>query len=222
VIAGGLIAVLLAAGTWALLELAKQSAVLDVSLTSESPVVIPEEEPEESPTFTPSFFDDFGDGIDPVWAVHYGDPFIENGRLTSNVGAGIAAGDISWSNYQIEFDVDTTQTDCSFTDSSDSLGIRVDTFDSAFWFVFTSCESAWSLYPGGIFQGVENLIPDTRIEFPGGVKHITVTAEGPKLAAYEDRRLLSSIEDANLAAGGIFLQLEAGTFYDSFRVTLLP
>src|ERR1044071_2557441 len=75
-------------------------APLDAEGTSEA-LDIPESIPEEDApgTPTPSFLDDFDDGLDPVWTVHYGDPFVVDGRLTSNVGAGIAAGDASWRNY---------------------------------------------------------------------------------------------------------------------------
>lgn len=189
-----------------------------------SPQEIPEEVPEEEAphTPTPGFRDDFDDGLDPVWAVHYGDPFIENGQLTSNVGAGIAAGDTSWENYQIDFDVDASAVGCAFVDASNSVGVRVTDFDHAYWFVFTSCEAGWSSFPGGIYQGELNLFPDTQIKLSTEKKHITIKVEETRISAYENGSLLSSINDLTFRTGGIFLQIEAQTLYDNFEVVLLP
>ena len=187
--------------------------------TMEIPQAIPENEPG---TPTPSFLDDFEDGLDPVWAIHYGDPFIVNGRLTSNIGAGIAAGDVTWRNYRVDFYVDATQSDCAFSESSNSIGVRVADFDHAYWFVLTSCEAGWSLFPGGVLRGEVNMFPDTRVGAANEAKHITIRVEDTEMSVLEDGLPLSSIEDSSFETGGVFLQLEAGTFYDNFEVTLLP
>jgi hypothetical protein len=220
---GGFIIILFlfAVGTWFLLDLQREpSAPVDPENNVDAPPVPLEEE--ELWTPTPSFFDDFDDGIDPVWAVHYGDPFTVDGQLTSSVGAGLAAGDTTWKNYEIEFDVDVREADCGFTDSSNSVGLRVTNFDRAYWFVFTSCESAWSFYPGAVFQGAENLFAETRHEVAAGPKHIRINVEGTTMSAYENGALVSSIEDTSYQAGGMFLQVDAQALYDNFRVTLMP
>lgn len=188
--------------------------------TSDAPVGIPE--PEAPTTPTPGFVDNFDNGLDAVWTVIYGDPLIANGQLTSNGGAGITAGDPSWENYQIDFDVDATQVDCTFLDSSNSVGIRVTDFDHAYWFVFTSCTAAWSLLAGGENLGVLSLIPDTKVDALNKAKHITIQVDETKMSAFENGLLLTSIIDSRFHAGGIFLQIEAQTFYDNFKVTLLP
>ena len=200
-------------------------APVDAEGTREAPALdIPEAIPEEDApgTPTPNFLDDFDDGLDPVWTVHYGDPFVVDGRLTSNVGAGIAAGDASWRNYRVDFCVDTTQSDFAFTESSNSIGVRAADFDHAYWFVFTSCEAGWSLFPGGVLRGEVSLFPNTRVDFSREVKHITIDVKDNEMSVYDNGLLLSSIEDSSFEVGGIFVQLEARTFYDNFQVTLLP
>ena len=227
-LAGGLIAILLllVIGGWYLLGFGRpagapidQEGAINTPLM-EFPEAIPD--PEVPGTPTPSFLDDFEDGLDPVWTVHYGDPLIVNGRLTSNVGAGIAAGDSSWRNYRVDFNVDATQTDCTFAESSNSIAVRAADFDHAYWFVFTSCEAGWSLFPGGVLRGDVNMFPDTRVSSANEAKHITIKVEDTEMSVYEDGLLLSSIDDPSFEAGGVFLQLEAQTFYDNFEVTLLP
>jgi hypothetical protein len=190
----------------------------------ETPGGVPEGVPEEDApgTPTPSFMDDFEDGLGPVWTVHYGDPFISQGQLTSNVGAGLAAGDSSWENYQIDFDVDTTQIGCSFVDTSNSVGVRVTDFDHAYWFVFNDCHAGWSLFAGGVSQGVPALLPDTTVDVAQGIKHITIKVDEAQISAYQEGTLLSSITDSRFRTGGIFLQVEAQTLFDNFRVTLSP
>jgi hypothetical protein len=190
------------------------------TMAEESPRETPEAVPEQDApgTPTPGFMDDFDNGLDPVWVMLYGDPFIVNGQLTSNIGAGIAAGDASWENYQIDFDVDTSQLDCSFVDTSNSVGVRAKDFDHAYWFVFTNCSAAWSLFAGG----VPDLLPDTAVNTSQEARHITMKVEETKMSAYENGSLISSIIDSRLRTGGIFLQIEARTFYDNFQVTLLP
>lgn len=225
---GGSIAILLllVIGGWYLFGLrrpAGTSVDLEGAINTppmEIPEVIPENEAPGTPT--PSFLDDFDDGLDPVWTIHYGDPLIVNGRLTSNVGAGIAAGDSSWRNYRVDFQVDATQIDCTFTESSNSIGVRAADFDHAYWFVFTSCEAGWSLFPGGVLRGDVSMFPDTRVSTANEAKHITIKVEDTEMSVYDNGLLLSSIEDSSFETGGIFLQLEAQTFYDNFQVTLLP
>ena len=237
---GGLIVflLLLAAGSWYFFDLRKQSLPAAIAGTrtdspangsveteaTESPQEIPEGVPEEDAPGTPvpGFTDNFDDGLDPVWSVTYGHPVITNGQLTSNIGTGIAAGDASWENYQIDFDVDTSQVDCRFVDTSNSVGVRVVDFDHAYWFVFTGCEAAWSLFTGGIDQGVPNLFPDTMVNTSKAAKHVTIKVEETKMSAYENGSLISSIMDSKFQTGGIFLQVEAQTLFDNFNVTLLP
>lgn len=192
--------------------------------TVESPQEIPEQVPEEDApkTPTPGFVDDFDKGLDPVWTVMFGDPFIINGQLTSNIGAGISAGDSSWRNYQVDFDVDTTHLDCAFVDTSNSIGVRTTDFDHAYWFVFDGCEAAWSFFAGGVNGGALSLFPDTRINTSKETKHFTIKVEETRMSGYENGSLLSSIVDSRFQTGGLFLQIEAQTFYDNFRVTLLP
>jgi hypothetical protein len=224
---------LLAAAGWYLFNLGKQSnpaviAVTRDSLTKgfmengaeETPLEIPEGIPEEDApgTRTPSFTDNFDDGLAPVWSVIYGQPLIADGQLTSKIGAGIAAGDASWENYQIDFDVDTSQVDCSFVDTSNSIGVRVTDYDHAYWFVFTNCNAAWSLFAGG----VPDLLPNTMVNTSKETKHISIKVDETKMSAYEDGTLLSSITDTRFHTGGIFLQVETQTYYDNFQVNLLP
>ncbi len=200
-------------------------APVDAEGTREAPSLqIPKSIPEEDApgTPTPSFVDDFDDGLDPVWTVHYGDPFVVDGRLTSNIGAEIAAGDASWRNYRVDFSVDPTQIDCAFAESSNSIGVRAADFDHAYWFVFTSCEAGWSLFPGGVLRGEVSLFPNTRVDFSREVKHITINVKDNEMSAYDNGLQLSSIKNSSFEAGGIFVQLEAQTFYDNFQVTLLP
>ena len=180
----------------------------------------PEDEAPGTPTA--SFTDDFENGLAPDWTVHFGDAIIEDGRLTSHVGAGLAAGDPSWENYQIEFDVDTSQNDCSFVDTSNSVGVRVQDFDHAYWFVFNGCETAWSWFAGGVQDGTLNLLPDTTVKTKNAQKHVTIQVDGNKMSADENGTLLSAIIDSQWRTGGIFLQVEAQTYYDNFQVTLLP
>lgn len=191
---------------------------------TESPQEIPEGMPEEDAPGTPvpGFTDDFDDGLDPVWNVIYGQPVLTNGQLTSKIDTGITAGDASWENYQIDFDVDTSQTDCPFVDSSNSVGVRVSDFDHAYWFVFTGCEAAWSSFAGGVNEGAPNLFPDTTVNTSKGKKHITIKVDETKMSAYENGSQLSSIIDSKFHTGGIFLQVEAQTLFDNFKVTLLP
>ena len=173
-------------------------------------------------TQTPGFIDDFENGLASVWTVHFGDPIAQEGRLTSHVGAGLAAGDPSWKNYQVEFDVDTGQNDCSFTDTSNSVGVRVQDFDHAYWFVFNGCEAAWSLFAGGVQDGALNVLPDTTVKTKNAQTHITIRVDANKMSAYENGTLISSIIDSQWRTGGVFLQVEAQTFYDNFQVSLLP
>jgi len=189
-----------------------------------SPQEIPEGVPEaEAPgTPVPGFTDTFDNRLDPAWSVIYGQPVITKGQLTSNIDTGLAAGDAAWENYQIDFDVDTSQTDCPFVDSSNSVGVRVRDFDHAYWFVFSGCEAAWSSFAGGVNEGAPNLFPDTTVKTSKGTKHITIKVEETKMSAYENGARLSAIIDSKLRAGGIFLQVEAQTYYDNFQVTLLP
>jgi len=236
----GIFLFLVAASTTYLLSVRGQpgSPLVDVT-TTDSPVRVTssieteaEEPPQEIPeqvseedapkTPTPGFMDDFDNGLDPVWTVIFGDPFIINGQLTSNVGAGISAGDSSWRNYQIDFDVDTTHLNCAFVDTSNSVGVRTTDFDHAYWFVFDGCEAAWSFFAGGLNQGVVSLFPDTRVNTSKATKHITIKVEETKMSGYENGSFLSSIVDSRFQTGGLFLQIETQTFYDNFSVTLLP
>jgi len=189
-------------------------------LPQETPEGVPEEDAPGTPV--PGFTDNFDNGLNPAWTVLYGDALISGGQLTSKLGAGIAAGDSSWENYQIDFDVDTSQVACPFVDTSNSVGVRVKDFDHAYWFVFTNCNAAWSLFPGGVDQGASSLFPDTTVTTPKGKKHITLKVEETKMSAYEDDSRLSAIIDTNFRTGGIFLQVEAQTYYDNFQITLLP
>jgi hypothetical protein len=181
---------------------------------------VPEDDAPGTPV--PGFTDSFDEGLDPVWSVIYGHPEITKGQLTAKIGTGIAAGDASWENYQIDFDVDTSQIDCPFVDSSNSIGVRVRDFDHAYWFVFTGCEAAWSMFAGGVNEGVPNLFPDTTVKTSKGTKHITIKVDETQMSAYENGALLSAIIDSTLRTGGIFLQVETQTLYDNFQVTLLP
>ena len=187
--------------------------------TDTSPVGIPEQEAPTTPT--PGFVDDFENSLSAVWTVIFGDPVVKDGQLTSSVGAGIAAGDPSWENYQIDFDVDATQADCGFTDSSNSIGVRVEDFDHAYWFAFTSCNAMWSLLAGGADPENNGLFAGTRVDFLNKAKHITIQVDETKISAFENGSLLTSINDSKFQTGGIFLQIEAQTFYDNFKVTLL-
>ena len=229
---------LLAVGGWYFFDFGKRSIPAASSGTrtdspangsvgtevEESPQEIPEGVPEEEAPGTPvpGFRDNFDNRLDPVWSVIYGQPVITNGQLTSNIDTGIAAGDASWENYQIDFDVDTSQTDCPFVDSSNSVGVRVSDFDHAYWFVFTGCEAAWSSFAGGVNKGAPNLFPDTTVNTSKGKKHITIKVDETQMSAYENGSQLSSIIDSKFHTGGIFLQVEAQTLFDNFKVTLLP
>ena len=224
---------LLAIGGWYLFNSGRQSSSAPTptpmgrpieTKVDEGPFEVPEGAPESGAphTPTPGFADDFENGLDPVWSIIYGDPLVANGQLTSNVGAGIAAGDSSWRNYQIDFDVDTTQIGCAFVDTSNSVGVRVTDFDHAYWFVFTDCNAAWSVFAGGVKQGVVSLFPNTKVNTSKGTKHITIKVEGTKMSGYENGSFLSSITDSKFQTGSIFLQIEAQTLYDNFKVTLLP
>jgi hypothetical protein len=237
---GGLIVfiLLLAVGSWYFFDLRKQSIPAAIAETrtdspangyveteaQESPQEIPEGVPEQDAPGTPvpGFTDSFDAGLDPVWSVIYGHPVLTNSQLTSNISTGLAAGDASWENYQIDFDVHTSQVDCPFVDTSNSVGVRLTDFDHAYWFVFTGCEAAWSLFAGGIDQGVPNLFPDTTVNTSKAAKHITIKVEETKMSAYENGSLISSIMDSKFQTGGIFLQVEAQTLFDNFNVTLLP
>jgi hypothetical protein len=237
---GGLIVfiLLLAVGSGYVLGSGKRSLPMPIAVTitdspsnglaeteaTESPQEIPEGVPEEDAPGTPvpGFTDNFDDGLDPVWNVIYGQPVLTNGQLTSKIDTGIAAGDASWENYQIDVDVDTSQTDCPFVDSSNSVGVRVSDFDHAYWFVFTGCEAAWSSFAGGVNEGAPNLFPDTTVNTSKGKKHITIKVDETKMSAYENGSQLSSIIDSKFHTGGIFLQVEAQTLFDNFKVTLLP
>jgi hypothetical protein len=237
---GGLIVfiLLLAVGSGYILGSGKRSRSTAIAVTrtdspvhgpveteaTESPQEIPEGVPENDAPGTPvpGFTDNFDDGLDPVWSVIYGQPVVANGQLTSNIDTGIAAGDASWENYQIDFDVDTAQIDCPFVDSSNSVGVRVTDFDHAYWFVFTGCQAAWSPFAGGVSEGVPNVFPDTTVNASKGKKHITINVDETKMSAYENGTLRSAIIDSKLQTGGMFLQVEAQTFYDNFKVTLLP
>ena len=239
-LAGGLLVLLLllAGASWFFFDLREPSGPAAVPGTStnfpahgtveteaqESPHEIPEGVPEEDAPGTPApgFTDNFAVALDPAWSVIYGYPMITNGQLTANIGSGIAAGDAAWENYQIDFDVDTSQIDCPFMDSSNSLGVRVRDFDHAYWFVFTGCEAAWSRFAGGVNEGAPNLFPDTTVKTSKGTKHITIKVDEMKMSAYVNGSLLSAIMDSTLRTGGIFLQVEAQTLYDNFQVTLLP
>lgn len=194
----------------------------DVATASESPEAEGAPEQDAPGTPSPGFTDDFSDALGLDWTVHYGDAIIDNGRLTSHVGAGLAAGDPSWKNYQIEFDVDTSQNNCRFVDTSNSVGVRVQDFDHAYWFVFNNCETAWSLFAGGDQDGTLNLLPDTTVKTKNAQKHMKIKVDGNKMSAYENGILLSAIIDPQWKTGGIFLQVEAQTYYDNFQVTLLP
>jgi len=229
--AAGLILFLILLAGWYLFAGGKQSSPVRISDptqteageppqdTSEGvPEGVPEEDAPGTPT--PSFVDDFEDGLDSVWTVHYGDPFTSQGKLTSSVGAGLAVGDSSWENYQVDFDVDTTQVRCSFADTSNSVGVRVADFDHAYWFVFNDCNAGWSLFAGGVSQGSLALFPDTTVDLVRGVKHITIKVDETQMSAYQNGTLLSSITDSRFRTGGIFLQVEAQTLFDNFRVTL--
>jgi len=235
--AAGLILFLILLAGWYLFAGGKQSDLVNTSHSTETPAHesseteagespggVPEGVPEEDApgTPTPSFVDDFEDGLDSVWTVHYGDPFTLQGKLTSKVGAGLAAGDSSWENYQVDFDADTTQVGCSFVDTSNSVGVRVTDFDHAYWFVFNNCNAGWSLFAGGVSQGIPTLFPETTVDLVPGVKHITIKVDEAQISAYQEGTLLSSITDSRFRTGGIFLQVEAQTLFDNFRVTLLP
>lgn len=228
-----LLILLLAGGGWYLFRLGKQSNPAVIAGTTDSlangsmeteaeetPLEIPEGVPEEDApgTPTPAFTDNFDEGLAPVWSVIYGQPLITDGQLTSKIGAGIAAGDASWENYQIDFDVDTSRIDCSFVDTSNSVGVRVTDYDHAYWFAFTNCSSAWSLFAGGF----PDLFPETLMNSSKETKHMTIRVDEMKMSAYEDGTLLSSITDARFHTGGIFLQIEAETYYDNFQADLLP
>jgi hypothetical protein len=220
-LAGGstLVVLILIVGGWYFFHLGRPSTlVVSMGTTAEESLAEGVAEENAPGTPSPGFADGFDHGLGSDWTVHYGDPFIVDGRLTSRVGAGIAAGDPSWENYQIEFDVDTSQVDCSFVDTSNSVGVRVMDFDHAYWFVFTNCNSAWSLFVGGL----PDLLPDTAVNTSNDVKHFALKVDGMKMAAYENGSLISSITDTRFRTGGIFLQIEAQTYYDNFEVTLLP
>jgi hypothetical protein len=209
------------------LEPAVNSVAANAPATESSgnePEEIPEAVPEEDApgTPTPGFTDPFESGLAPVWNVIYGHPLFQEGRLTSDIGVGLAAGDPSWENYQIEFDVDTSQLACGFTESSNAVGVRVKDFDDAYWFVFTGCESAWSAFAGGVKDGAPNQFPGTLTESSKGEKHITIKVDETKMSAYENGVLISSLTDPELRMGGIFVQVEAQTYYDNFQVILLP
>jgi hypothetical protein len=226
---------LFAVGGWYLFHMGKasslpiaQTATLDTSTevnieTNIAPIEIPEQDAPTTPV--PGFVDNFDNQLSTAWTPIYGDPFVEDGQLTSNAGAGMAAGDSSWENYQIDFDVDLTQVDCTFVDSSNSVGVRVADFSHAYWFVFNSCTAAWSFFAGGIdidHQGALSLLPTTQVDTSAKVKHITIRVDEANMSAFENGHLLSSITDSKFHTGSIFLQIEAQTFYDNFKVTLLP
>ena len=189
-------------------------------IPQDTPEGVPEEEAPGTPS--PGFRDDFASRLGPAWTILYGNPSIADGQLTSNIGAGLAAGDSSWENYQVDFDVDTSQVECLFTDTANSVGVRVKDFDHAYWFVFTNCNAAWSRFAGGVDQGLQDIFPDTLVNTSKGKKHMTIKVEETKMSAYENGALLSAIIDTSFRTGGIFLQVEAQTYFDHFQVTLLP
>jgi len=235
VVSGLILIVLLTASIWYFLNVGGQfrnvipvtrteASATEMVQTRGSPEEIPDGVTEEGFPGTPlsGFADNFENGLDPVWSVIYGQPLITNGQLTSNIDTGIAAGDASWKNYQIDFDVDASQSDCPFMDSSNSVGVRVNDFDHAYWFVFTGCEAAWSSFAGGVNEAVPNLFPDTTVNISKEKKHFTIKVDLTKMSAYQNGSPLSSIIDSKFHTGGIFLQIEAQTLFDNFKVTLLP
>jgi len=231
IVGWSVVVLILAVGTWYLFDLGgaaarpvtvvptTESPAISTEATSEGPIAVPEQDAPTTPT--PGFEDDFDNGLGAVWIVIFGDPVVKDGRLTSNIGAGIAAGDPAWENYQIDFDVDATQADCGFTDSSNSMGVRVQDFDHAYWFAFTSCNAVWSLLAGGADPENSGLFAGTRVDVLNKAKHITIQVDETKMSAFENGKLLNSITDSAYKTGCIFLQIEAGTFYDNFKVTLL-
>jgi hypothetical protein len=169
------------------------------------------------PSATPSpnlFVDDFSDGLGPAWTVVFGKPLFVNGRLTANETTLLSLGDATWTDYQIEFDVEIHA--CVLIVESDGVGVRATDFDNMIFFAFSSCDTYWI----PVKDGTSNTRFDThtRAFYPD---HVTIKVEGHEFTVHEKTKFISSITDADYPTGYIFLRIRPNTLYDNFKITLL-
>jgi len=184
-------------------------------------------EPTPTTTVTPypagyEFFDDFEDGLDPAWVEVLGQHIISNGRLTASETTVLSIGDVSWRNYQIEFDMEIPKFPCDvIRNESNSIGVRAADRNNMLLFRYTYCSTQWEY----LVNGDQNTVPGTNTRWLKQEIHITIRVEGSRIEAYDGSNLLSSLVDENYQTGNIYLKIlhdtNDPTFYDNFKITLL-
>lgn len=109
------------------------------------------------PTSTQSsllFQDDFNSGLSPLWQLISGNPFIVNDKLTADRDTWFMVGENTWENYSVEFEADAS--DCWFSGSYNTIGIRVQDMNNMIAFRWADCESKWYIVDNGNWNEIPN------------------------------------------------------------------
>jgi hypothetical protein len=165
------------------------------------------------------FFYDFNDGVGEGWTVVYGKPVISNEQLMASELTLVSFGDISWTNYQIEFDVKMGRYTCGGDPSF--VGFRATDIDNMLLYRFNTCGSE-SI---SVINGELVPIPGTVQGNQGRVEsffHITILVEGDKIIVRDQIKVLNSYIDTDHVSGNIYLRIRTETVFDNFKITLLP
>jgi len=174
--------------------------------------------PSPVPTEPPAVFDDFANGLNPAWIVVYGKPVVSNERLTASELTLLSVGDPTWTNYQVEFDVQMGRFTCGRDPSF--VGVRGSDVDNMLAFTFTPCDSDWN----SVINGQWSPIPGTKLGNQGYIDvlvHFIVKVEGNKIVIREQSNILGSIVDTDHVSGNVYLRIKPDTTFDNFKITLL-
>lgn len=189
-----------------------------LSTNTSSPTTTPLPINTTTSTITPNpnvfLFDDFRDGLDPVWAIVFGNPLIVNEQLTSSESTMLSIGDPSWTDYQIEFDV--KGMGCNIVSDGDALGVRVADIDNLLLYIFSSCDAEWVF----VIEGKKASVPGTHTRGFSS-DHVTVRVEGNRFTVYRNSEQLVSLIEDGFSVGYIYLRIRSKTLYDNFKVVLL-
>ena len=199
----------------------------EIVVTTEPEVVVTVEEPIPTPeaqsTPLPSgvlFEDDFREGLDPAWETMQGDWWMINEGLGTTSAPSenpeILVGQTSWTDYAIEFDVNThTVFDTVFA------GIRVSD-QAGLWFRFGRGDEQLLLCRDDECKAVVS--EDTR-NLPD-IDHVRITAEGNHFATFVNGNKFFSMSSEYPSSGkaGFTISCEDTshcTTIDNFKVTVL-
>jgi hypothetical protein len=161
------------------------------------------------------FADNFDQGLSKAWGIVSGNPVVVNGELTSDNNTWLKIGDNSWTDYMVQFNVQTAN--CWYNDNWNAIGVRIQDTGNMIAYKWASCESEWNIVKNGNWSTV----PNSHSEYGGNGNAqttITITIQGGQFAVDVNGTRVSSFFNSDYKQGGVALRVGAKTQIDDFKI----